>query len=170
MKFFCSNFKVEWENSFWAKILFLASGSFVHKRQFQIEFYIVFQFLDLSFISSFPNPFIVRSRSSCLFSQWKFFELYVRTCPALFLFLYDVFTLSFMTLSIQNGLNRKTQRASSFIRGGPNPFLEVAKLVRVVKLLGMPYFKVKRPFLGVFRHKLCNFLAQNCVDEVFYKK
>ena len=36
------------------------------------------------FLNCFPNPFIVRSRSSFLFSRWKFFELYVRTCPAMF--------------------------------------------------------------------------------------
>ena len=36
------------------------------------------------FLNGFPNPFRVRSWSSFLFSQWKFFELYARTCPAMF--------------------------------------------------------------------------------------
>ena len=36
------------------------------------------------FLNGFSKPFILRSRSSFLFSQWKFFELYVRTCPAMF--------------------------------------------------------------------------------------
>ena len=38
------------------------------------------------FLNGFSNPFIVLSRSSFLFSQWKFFELYVRTCPAMFFY------------------------------------------------------------------------------------
>ena len=38
------------------------------------------------FLNGSPNPFIVRSRSSFLFSQWKFFELCVRTCPAMFFY------------------------------------------------------------------------------------
>ena len=32
----------------------------------------------------FPSSFIFRSRSNFLFSQWKSFELYVRTCPSIF--------------------------------------------------------------------------------------
>ena len=34
------------------------------------------------FVNGFPNPFIVRSRSSFLFSQWKF-ELYIRIYDAM---------------------------------------------------------------------------------------
>ena len=48
-------------------------------------FFCFFDFLDwIFFQNGFPNPFIVRARSSFLFSQWQFFELYVRTCPAMF--------------------------------------------------------------------------------------
>ena len=36
------------------------------------------------FKKCFPNSLIVHSRSSFLFSQWKFFELCVRTCPVMF--------------------------------------------------------------------------------------
>ena len=42
------------------------------------------------FLNGFPNPFIVRSRSSFLFSQWKFFALYVRTC-SMFYFVVKIF-------------------------------------------------------------------------------
>ena len=43
------------------------------------------------FLNAFPDPFIVLSRSGFLFSQWKFFELYVRTCPAMFFYFVKVF-------------------------------------------------------------------------------
>ena len=43
-----------------------------------------FVFLLIFLRNRFPNSLIVRSRSSSLLSQWKFFELYVRTCPAIF--------------------------------------------------------------------------------------
>ena len=36
------------------------------------------------FVNGFCILFIVPSRSIFLFSQWKFFELYVRPCPAVF--------------------------------------------------------------------------------------
>ena len=48
-------------------------------------FYIDFLFFNLNFLEVvFPISLIVHSRSSFLFSQWKFFELYDRTCPAIF--------------------------------------------------------------------------------------
>ena len=84
---FRSKFKVEWENGVWTKIRFLARGFSVHMRQFHFDFYCFFDFLDrFFFLKGFSNPFIVRSRSSFLFSHWKFFELYVRTCPAMFFY------------------------------------------------------------------------------------
>ena len=54
-------------------------------RQFDIDFLFFFlNVFDLIFFrNGFPNSLIVRSRSSFLFSQRKFFELYVRTCPAM---------------------------------------------------------------------------------------
>ena len=83
---FCSKFNVEWENGVWTKIRFLASG-FVHMRHFRFDFYSFSIFwIGFFFLNGFPNPFIVRSWSSFLFSQWKFFELYVRTCPAMFFY------------------------------------------------------------------------------------
>ena len=82
-KFFRLNFKVEWENGVWTKIHFLASGFLFTCGNFTLIF-TVFQFFGSVFLNGFPNPFIVRSGSSFRFSQWKFFELYVRTCPAMF--------------------------------------------------------------------------------------
>ena len=46
-----------------------------------------FCFIWLFFRNEFPISLIVHSRSSVLSSQIKFFEMYVRTCPAIFLFL-----------------------------------------------------------------------------------
>ena len=55
----------------------------------------VYYFFDLwnrMFIpNGFPNPFIVNSRSSFLFSHWEFFELYVRSCPAMFFYFVKIF-------------------------------------------------------------------------------
>ena len=83
VKFFRSKFKVEWENWVWTKIGFLASG-FLYAA-ISLWFLLFFRFFGSDLIlNGFPNPFIVRFRSSFLFSQWKFFELYVRTCPAMF--------------------------------------------------------------------------------------
>ena len=85
VKIFRSKFKVEWENGVWTKICFLASGFLFTCGNFTLFFTGFFNFLDRIFcLNGFHNPFIVRSRSSFLFSQWKFFELYVRTCPAMF--------------------------------------------------------------------------------------
>ena len=94
VNFFRSKFKVDWENGVWTKIRFLASGfSFTCGNLtliftvFSIFFWIGF------FLNGFTNPFIVRSRSISLFSQWKFFELYVRTCPAMFFISSNFFSL-----------------------------------------------------------------------------
>ena len=84
VKFFRSKFKVECENGVWTKIRFLASGFLFTCGNFTsiLQF---FRFFGSDFfLNGFLNPFIVRSWSSFLFSQWKFFELYVRTCPAMF--------------------------------------------------------------------------------------
>ena len=79
--FFRSKFKVEWENGVWTKVRFFSRGFLFTYGYFTF----VFDFLDrIFFLNGFPNPSIVRSRSSFLFSQWKFFEMYVRTCPAMF--------------------------------------------------------------------------------------
>ena len=85
VKFFRSKFKAEWENGVWTKIRFLASGFLFTCGNFTLIFTVFFRFFGSDFfVNGFPNPFIVRSRSNFLFSQWKFFELYVRTCPAMF--------------------------------------------------------------------------------------
>ena len=88
-------------------------------RQFHFDFYCFFDFLDRSFfLNGFPNPFIVRSRSNFLFSQWKFFELYVRTFPAMF-FLISVPHLIFEVKSEKwfwSRRNRKwSEKASGFV-------------------------------------------------------
>ena len=55
-------------------------------REFDFDFYSFFRFFGF-FLNGFSNPFIVRSRCSFLFSQWKFFELFVRTFPAIIFYL-----------------------------------------------------------------------------------
>ena len=83
-EFFCSKFKVEWENGVWTKIRFIASGFFVHISNFTLILFF-FRYFGLDFfLNGFPNPFKVRSWSSFLISQWIFFELCVRTSPAMF--------------------------------------------------------------------------------------
>ena len=52
-------------------------------RHFDIDF-VFFVFLSDFLRNGFPNSLIVRSGFSILCSQRKCFELYVRTCPALF--------------------------------------------------------------------------------------
>ena len=88
VKFFRSNFEVEWESGVWRKIRFLFSGFlwfFFTCGNFTLIFTAFSIFCIWFFFRNvFPNSLIVRSRSS-FFSQWKFFELYVRTCPAVFL-------------------------------------------------------------------------------------
>ena len=65
VKFFSSNFKVEWEYGVWTKIRFLGSGFFVHIRQFHFDFLRFFLFIRSDFfLNGFPNPFIVHSRPS----------------------------------------------------------------------------------------------------------
>ena len=87
VKFFRSNFKVEWKYGVWTKIRFIGSGFLFTCGNFTLIF-TVFSVFWIGFFSKwFCKPFIVRSRSSFLFSQWKFFELYVRTCPAMFSYL-----------------------------------------------------------------------------------
>ena len=107
--FFRFKFKVEWENGVWTKIRFLASGFFVHMRQFDFDFYCFFVFLDRIFFSMvFSHPFIVRARSSFLFSQWKFFVLYVRTCPAMF------FLINFIGVIFEAGNGTREKNWSDF--------------------------------------------------------
>ena len=87
VKIFCSNFKVEWENGVWTKIRFLASG-FCSHATISLWFLLFFRFFGSDFFfKRFFQSILVHSRSSFLFSQWKFFELYVRTCPAMFFFI-----------------------------------------------------------------------------------
>ena len=57
---------------------------FVHMRNFDIDFLFLKKFFLIFFENWFPNSLIVRARSCFLFNQWKFFELYVRTCLATF--------------------------------------------------------------------------------------
>ena len=83
---FRSNFKVEWEYGVWTKIRFIGSGFLFTCGNFTLIFTVFSIFGSDFFLNGFSNPFIVRSRSSFLFSQWKFFELYVRTCPTIFFY------------------------------------------------------------------------------------
>ena len=84
VKFFRSKFKVEWENGVWKKFAF-SLVVFCSHAAISLWFLLFFRVFGSDFfLNGFPSPFIVRSRSSFLFSQWKFFELCVRTCPAMF--------------------------------------------------------------------------------------
>ena len=83
---FRSNFKVEWDYGVWTKIRFIGSGFLFTCGNFTLIFTVFSIFWIGFFLNGFSNPFIVRSRSSFLFSQWKFFELHVRTCPAMFFY------------------------------------------------------------------------------------
>ena len=65
----------------WTKISFLAYGFFTCGILTLIFCFFFFAF----FINVVPNSLIICSMSSVLLSPWKFFELYVRTCPAMFL-------------------------------------------------------------------------------------
>ena len=69
----------------WIKFSFLASGFFVHMRHFDIDFPFSLFLSDFFFKNVFFNS-LVHSRSSFSVSQWKFFELYVKTCPAMFFY------------------------------------------------------------------------------------
>ena len=91
VKFFRSNFKVEWEYGVWTKIRFIGSDFLFTCGNFTLIFTVFSIFWIGFFLNDFSNPFIVRSRSSFLFSQRKFFELYVRTCPAMFFLLRRTF-------------------------------------------------------------------------------
>ena len=98
VKSFRFDFKVEWENSVWTKIRFLASGFLFTCGNFTLIFTVFSIFCLCFFRNGFTNSLLVRSRSSFLFSQWKFFELLVRTCPAMFyLFRRDDFCYDHMT-------------------------------------------------------------------------
>ena len=72
VKFFRSNFKVEWEYGVWTKIRFIGSGFLFTCGNFTLIFTVFFRFFGSDFfLNGFSKPFIVRSRSSFLFSQWK---------------------------------------------------------------------------------------------------
>ena len=68
--------------SVWAKGHFIASDFFVRMRHFDIDFFLSFR--SDFFGNGFPKSLLVRYGSIFLFSQWKFVELYVRTCPVMF--------------------------------------------------------------------------------------
>ena len=90
VKFFRSKFKVEWENGVWTKIGFLASGFLFTCGNFTWIFTVFFDFFgSVFFLNRFPNPFIVRSRSSVLFSQMKILGVVrqCKYCPAMFFYL-----------------------------------------------------------------------------------
>ena len=66
----------------WTKFPFLANGFLFTCGIFAL----IFSFFIYFFRNGFISSLIVRSRSSFLFSHWKFCELFVSTCPAMFLF------------------------------------------------------------------------------------
>ena len=64
-------------NFYFSLVVFCSHSAFWHWFRFFFNFLIWF------FRIGFPNSPIVRSRSSFMFSQWQFFEMYVRTCPVM---------------------------------------------------------------------------------------
>ena len=65
-------------------VVFCSHAAFWH--WFTVFFF--FKFFDLIIVGNgFPNSLLVRFRSNLLYSQWKIVELYVRTCPAMFVFI-----------------------------------------------------------------------------------
>ena len=59
-----------------------SSVVFVHMRHFDIDLFLIFYLSFLELVFSIHSK--SGSRSSFLFNQWEFFELYARTCPAMF--------------------------------------------------------------------------------------
>ena len=71
----------------WTKLPFLVSGHFsflftcgILTLIFWFFYFLFFRFFRIGF----PNALLFRPRSSFSFSQWKFVELFFRTCPAMF--------------------------------------------------------------------------------------
>ena len=97
-------------------------------HQFHFDFYSVFNFLDrIFFRNGFPNPFIVRSWSSFLFSPCKFFELCVRTCPAMF-FCFVVWRFFFRFTFLHTAKLKKSNLLNDF-------FLSLTAFARVTSFL-----------------------------------
>ena len=76
-EFFCSNFKVEWENGVWTRIRFLGSG-FCSHAAISLWFLLFFRFFVSDFfLNGSPNPFIVHSRLSFLLESNFLFSLVI---------------------------------------------------------------------------------------------
>ena len=80
------NFKVRWGNGAWTKILYY-DFLFTWGNLTLVFTVFISIFFIAFFLSCLYNPFIVHSRSSVLLSERKFFELLVRSCPAVFFLL-----------------------------------------------------------------------------------
>ena len=89
--FFAPNLKQSEKTVFEQKFAF-SLVVFCSHAAIWLWFLLFFRFFGSIFLlNGFTNPFIIRCRSSFLFSQWKFFELYVRTCPAMFFYFVMIF-------------------------------------------------------------------------------
>ena len=109
VNFYRTNFKVEWENGVWTKIRSRASGFLFTCGNFSLVFIVFSIFGSDFFLNGFSNSLIVRSRSSFLFSQLKFFELYVRTCPAMF------FLINFIGVNFEAGNETREKIWTDFV-------------------------------------------------------
>ena len=93
---FPNPFIVPSRSSFLFEPFFDFSLVFCSHAAFWQWFSVFFSFFQSDFFrNGFHYSLLVRSGSSCLFSQWKCFQLYVRTCPAMFF--YFVFCYDHMT-------------------------------------------------------------------------
>ena len=82
---FYSNSEAEWQNGLWAKIRCLANDFLFTCSNLTLIFTVFSSFWCNLFLNGFPNPFIVQSNSSFLFSHWKCLQFCVSTCPAMVL-------------------------------------------------------------------------------------
>ena len=72
VKFYYSNFKVEWENGVWTKIRFLASDFLFTCSNFTLIFTVFSIFWIGFFLNGFPNSFIVHSRPFFVWTKLPF--------------------------------------------------------------------------------------------------
>ena len=107
-KWFCGvklihfNFKVKWENAVWAEICFLPWERIAATLiQLLMKIWKTFCWQGMNEKWKNKSNFLAAKfflqGTSFLFSQWKFFELYFRTCPAVFWFRRRDFCYDHMT-------------------------------------------------------------------------
>ena len=148
-------------------------------RQFHFDFCWFFWFFgSVFFLNGFSNPFIVRSRSSFLFSQWKFFELYVRTCPAMFFLIRDLFAhliknnvFCSIWLLLQQIISRihTHQRAQAMRKHAWFfPFMPPSPILRMILTMILIFYNCIfwQGFIKYW-HVLCKWKVNNVLGDIF---